>query len=98
MELQLLLNLDFGDKFCAYHEENPHIYESFKSHALRAIGTKQNFGAKAIFEIIRWNSAISGNDGFKVNNNYTSFYARLFELEHPQHEGFFRKRKSKFDL
>lgn len=97
MEKQLSLNLSFGEKFCKYHEENPQIYSAFKEYALRAVRFKQHFGSKAIFEVIRWNSAVSGNDGFKVNNNYTSFYARLFELEYPRYEGFFIKRKSKFD-
>lgn len=101
METQLKLNLEeFSDKFCAYHEENPQIYEGFKKLALKAIAlqNRQRFGAKALFEILRWNTAIIGNDEFKLNNNYTSFYARLFEKEFPQHVGFFEKRKSKFDL
>jgi hypothetical protein len=34
-------------------------------------------------------------DGFKVNNNYTPYYARLYEAEHPELKGFFAKRKVK---
>ena len=36
-------------------------------------------------------------DGFKVNNNYKAFYSRLFMVEHPQYEDFFRTRKSNAD-
>ena len=32
-------------------------------------------------------------DGFKLNNNFTSRYARLIEREHPELRGFFRKRR-----
>jgi hypothetical protein len=35
---------------------------------------------------------VSGNDGFKVNNTYTSDYARLFEKDFPLYAGIFRKR------
>jgi hypothetical protein len=58
----------------------------------------KNGSADAVFHIMRWErSGERKLDGFKVNNNYTSFFARRFEEENPQHEGFFRKRKSKFD-
>jgi len=91
--------LDLFDNklFSQYHEENPQVYKAFKEMALKAVTFKSHFGAKAIFEVLRWKTAVSGNDGFKINNNYTSFYARMFENEFPQHKDFFRKRKSKFD-
>ncbi len=94
MEPQLKIQFD---KFCQYDEQNPGIYEAFKNMALRAVTFKSHFGAKAIFEQIRWNTAIKGDPPFKVNNIYTPFYARKFEAEFPEHKDFFRKRKSKFD-
>jgi hypothetical protein len=39
---------------------------------------------------------ISGNDQFKVNNNYSADYARLFEKDFPQYAGIFMKRLMKF--
>lgn len=95
---QLELDLD-NAKFCSYHSANPQVYEAFKKFTLRTIkkGFK-NYSAKGIFELVRWHSGITAdNDVFKVNNNYTSFYARLFEKDYPDHEGYFRKRTSKFD-
>ena len=53
---------------------------------------RQYYGAKAIFETMRYNSIIGGNGDFKINNNYVSRYARLFERMNPSHKGFFRKR------
>jgi hypothetical protein len=38
---------------------------------------------------------ISGNDGYKLNNSYSSDYARLFEEEHPYWVGYFQRRVCK---
>ena len=86
--------------FLQYDQENKEIYEAFKDITMQYI--KQNYkhiGAKNVCEIIRWQTMISGNDEFKINNNYVSGYARKFEKEFPQFEGLFRKRlcKLKFD-
>ena len=100
MNKQLELFIEEGAvKFVEYHIENPGIWEAFKTKTLETIEKGfQHYGAKGIFEIIRWQTGTSGNDGFKVNNNYTPFYARLFEMEFPKHKGFFQKRGSKYDL
>lgn len=95
---QLMLDLD-SSKFCSYHEANPHIYKAFKEMTLQTISKGfKNYGAKGIFELIRWHQGTAAYmDCFKVNNNYTPYYARKFEVEFPQHKCFFRQRKSKFD-
>jgi hypothetical protein len=82
--------------FKKYHEENSQIYTEFKRLAFQLINRGyKHIGAKQIFEVIRWQTMISGNDGYKLNNSYTSDYARLFEKEHPAYEGIFRKRLCK---
>jgi hypothetical protein len=84
--------------FIEYHKTNPHLYEAFKNIALRAINLGfQNYGAKGIFEIIRWERAERGDGEFKINNNYAPLFTRLFDNEYPQHQNFFRKRRSSFD-
>lgn len=95
---QLELDLD-NAKFCTYHKQNPQVYEEFKKFTLKTIKKGfQNYSAKGIFELIRWHSGVAADgDVFKVNNNYTPFYARLFEKDHPKHKDYFRIRKSKFD-
>jgi len=88
----------FETKWTKYHKENPQVWEKFKEFTLRTIEKGfTHYGSKGIFELIRWHTGTTGNDGFKVNNNYTPFYVRLFERTYPQHKGFFRKRKSKAD-
>lgn len=95
---QLELSLD-NSKFCSYDRANPQVYAEFKRITLATIDKGfKNYSAKGIFEIVRWHTGVeANNDCFKVNNNYTSFYARKFEKEFPNHKDFFRKRNSKFD-
>jgi hypothetical protein len=95
---QLTLSLD-NKKFCSYHAHNPNVYQAFKAKTLATIRKGfLHYGAKGIFELIRWETGISAaGDCFKINNSYTAFYARLFEEEFPEHKDFFRNRKSKFD-
>tara|TARA_B100001093_G_scaffold42692_1_gene36274 strand:- start:155 stop:544 length:390 start_codon:yes stop_codon:yes gene_type:complete len=85
-------------EFDRYHQENPKVYEAFKRLTFQLISAgRENFSASAVVERIRWGVSIGeyGPDDFKINNNYRAFYARLFHVEHPQHEGFFRTRKQK---
>lgn len=85
------------DKFLKYHTENPSIYKKFEELTLQAIDKGfEHYGAKGIFELIRWHSkGKEKSDGFKINNIYTPHYARLFEQKHPDKAGFFRKRTTK---
>lgn len=84
--------------FIKYHEENPEIYEEFKKYAFQLINRGyKRIGSKQIFEVIRWHSMVSGNDKYKVNNNYTADYARKFEKDFPHHFGIFSKRLCKSD-
>lgn len=83
--------------FKKYNEENPQIYAEFRKIAFQLIGRNyKRIGARQILEVIRYHTMISGNDQFKVNNNYSADYARLFEKDFPQYGGIFMKRLMKF--
>lgn len=85
-------------EFDRHHQENPKVYEAFKRLTFQLINAgRENFSASAVVERIRWGVSIGeyGPDEFKINNNYRAFYARLFHMEHPNHDGFFRTRKQK---
>jgi len=93
--------ISLGDQdFCEYHQKNPQVYTQFRRVTLQTIqkGFKR-YSAKGIFEIVRWHSGVRAEDpeGFKINNNFVPFYARMFMREYPQHEEFFETRKSKWD-
>lgn len=80
--------------FQDYHAANPHIFRMFERVTFDAIRIGfAHYGAKSVMERLRWHSRETGNDEFKINNNYASYYGRLFEKKHPEHKGFFRKRK-----
>jgi hypothetical protein len=101
-QLQLFENAlgTMPEKFVAYHRDNPQIYDKFVEIAIKAIVVKKfkNLSAEFIFNIIRWETPITAvNDIYKINNNYKAFYSRLFMVQYPQHEGFFRTRESKAD-
>ena len=87
---------EIADQFVAFHNSHPEIWELFEHFAFEKIkqGFK-NYSSKGIFERIRWEIALPEPEGsdFKLNNNYTAFYARTFMLRHPQYEGFFRLRE-----
>lgn len=73
------------------------MYLYFKRFALEArqSGVKK-YGAKAIFERLRWHVMIERRgDDFKINNNYVSRYVRLLIGEHPEFNSFFSTRSLK---
>ncbi len=85
--------------FKKYHEENPQIYDEFKRLAFKLINRGyKRIGARQLFEVIRYDTMITGNDGFKINNSYTSDYSRFFERDNPKYEGYFTKRLCKIEV
>ena len=85
-------------RFNKYLTDNPHIYEAFKQYTFKAIAKKyQRFSAEFIFNVIRWETAISGKDQYKINNDFKAFFARKFMQEHPEYNGYFITRKSLAD-
>jgi len=85
------------DRFREYHRANPRVYERFReiAHHLRCIGIERT-SAKLIVERIRWNHHIrTRGEIFKINNIFTSRYARMLVKEDPSFEGFFEMRELK---
>lgn len=82
--------------FRQYDRENPIVYEEFKKYANQLIARGyKHLSSKLICEIIRFNSMISTTGKYKVNNNFTADYARKFEKDFPEYEGYFSKRLCK---
>ncbi len=82
------------EKFFEYHKANPKIYDLFKRFAreLRTAG-RENYGAKAIAERIRWHTMVESKDeDFKMGNNYPACYSRLLMIDDKTFVGFFRTR------
>lgn len=86
--------------FWKFHQENPEVFGLFKALCddVRNAG-KTKYGAKAVMEVVRWKvNVYTHGDEFKINNNYTSCYARLLMIEDPSFDGFFQLRSSNAEV
>lgn len=84
------------EAFKKYHAENPQVYDMFKEQVLRAVRRKrEKVSANAIINWIRWEVSldIRTKETYKINDHYSSRYARLFVMEHPHYEHMFEFRE-----
>ena len=81
-------------QFERYHAENPHVFELFRRFAFMAKNSgRTKYSARAIYHRMRWHMDIEvKGDDYKLNNNYSSRYARLLIQKFPEFEGFFETR------
>lgn len=86
--------LNMNEKFAVFHEANPQVYDLFSRFTQQAIDAgMKKMGVAFIFERMRWESmVVTKGDPYKLNNNYKSYYSRMFESKNPQYEGLFTKR------
>ena len=82
------------EAFRDFHKKNPQVYAWFQKYFfhLQRKGRKK-IGAKMLIERIRFEVFMktTGED-FKINNNFTSRYVRLFIREYPQYKSYFELR------
>ena len=87
--------------FEAFHAENPDVWQLFERFTIEAIHAgRKRFSAYTVAERIRWYTSVETRDptGFKLNNNWIPFYARLFHECYPAHAGFFELREAVADV
>lgn len=83
--------------FWVFHETNPDVYVELVRlcRDLRARG-RTKVGMKMLFEVLRWSRMLRTEDpqsDFKLNNNYTSRFARLIMEFEPDLTGLFETRE-----
>lgn len=77
-----------------FHWDYPQIWELFEQFTFASINRgMEHYSSNAIFERIRWHIDIDTKSEVKLNNNFRAYYARLFHVRHPEHDGFFRNRR-----
>lgn len=89
-------NTDIKDAFEEFHKKNPIVYTLFKEQCFRAIRMhRDKVSSKQIIGYLRWEASFQtdSKDDFKINDAYTSHYARLFAKEHPEYEDLFNFRE-----
>ena len=82
-----------AEAFSAKHPKVNKLFVAFTKEVIDR-GFK-HYSVKAVFERIRWETDQADTDGkstFKLNNNYTAWYARRFMKAFPEYDGFFRTR------
>lgn len=97
-----LLENPIDVQFLEFHHAHPEVYQALRDMArdLRRRG-EHKAGIGMLFEVLRWNRLMAGirdEDGFKLNNNYRSRYARLLMANEPDLVGFFETRQLADDL
>ncbi len=84
------------ERFAAYHEAHPAVYEAFASRArdMRARGRK-HYSQWTIVQAIRWHHDLNSAEPFKINNDFIALYARLLIHDDPSFADFFELRAMK---
>ena len=83
------------EKFKELHKNKPEIYEEFCRIAKALIGRgHKQYSAYGVMHIVRfsvWKEGVTmqPEEDFKISNNMTPFYARLFIRDHPERDDFF---------
>lgn len=86
------------DKFMEFHTNNPQVYKRFEKYALQAIRAgRKKYSHWVIIGLVRWDYEVKtkSSDDFKINNNHIAYFARMFMLAHPEHDGFFNIKSMK---
>lgn len=81
--------------FEEFDAANPWVYEALVRLARQARDSgAQKIGIGMLFEVLRWDRSLSTKswDGFKLNNNLRSRYARAIMDHEPDLDGFFETR------
>lgn len=95
MNYRELSGRSIEEAFMAFDKANPEIYDLFKTYLreLYRAGVRKT-SAKLIINRIRWEEHLrtKSMDGWKINDAFTSHYARKFQSEHPEYAHLFETR------
>lgn len=82
-------------QFWAFHLKNPQVYRTIVRIGNSLLEHQNKLSIKHIFEVARYTLFIESKSKFKLNNNYTAFYARLLWEQEPGFEKAFKFRQQK---
>jgi hypothetical protein len=86
------------ERFERFHRCNPWVYEQLRHRAHELLNRgHRKIGIKMLFEVLRWQYYMQTFDpsGWKLNNNFTSRYARLLMEKDPALRNAFETRTIK---
>lgn len=78
-----------------YHFDNPKIWVWFQQFAYQAIEAGHaRYSSDAILHRIRWHVTVETKSSeFRINNNHSAYYGRLFTKMYPNRGEFFETRE-----
>ena len=86
----------FSHEFIDWLPKNDHVWKAFvrETNKVIAIGFK-HYSARTIIHVLRHHSAIAEKgSGWKINNNFSPYLARLFALKCPQFADIFQYKQT----
>lgn len=92
--------LSMTRRFERFHADNPVVYETLVRLARQWVSRtgRHRLGIKSLCERARWDIAfITDDPDYKINNNWTAYYARLIMAREPDLAGLFELRRSEAD-
>lgn len=79
--------LTLAEKFSIFHASNPQVFKELERMTAEMVARgRKRVGMKCLTEVLRFNyymKTTDPNSVWKLNNSYTSLYARLMVEVHP---------------
>lgn len=88
-------DLSIDERFAMFDAANPAVYAAFRRHAETLLNAgRKHYSSDAILHRVRWDFALqtTGEGGFKINDHFSSRYARKLAAEDPRFAEFFEFR------
>jgi hypothetical protein len=88
------------ERFAAFDGAHPEVFAEFKRLALEARRRgHEHYSADGILHVVRWHTSVNPqkDEGFKINNDFSSRYARKLIAEDGTFATFFELRALKSD-
>lgn len=87
-EPERVVGLTLDERFDAFHATNPHVADAIETLAAQWLSRHAKVGIKAVMERLRWESGLSTHgEVWRLNNSYTSRYARMMLDRRPDWAG-----------
>lgn len=95
-----LVEPDYGpdesldERFAVFHMLNPHVADRLEDLACQLVAAgRTRIGVKMLVEVLRWQQQLDTiAEPYKLNNSYSSRYARLLADRNPCLAGVFETR------
>ena len=95
--LQPGIGATIDDRFHDFHQRNAWVYTALETMTAELVAAGQRrVGMKMLVEVLRWRyfrQTFDRSSPFRLNNSYTSRYARLLVQNHPEWHGVFETRR-----